>query len=382
MFADSQLLKLLRAGITAAAVVIVGIPPAQAQGILTSNGYVNAPTLAVPDIILDNDGGTDIDNATSLRMFGRLANLGLINPIAYIASDADPYNASAAKVLRNFTLNSYPIYAYQGSQGQTSSAWTQPVTNQFNPGDNRTNYTDCEEGYRQLLGAAANSSIIIAMAGPATCVDLLLESPSNYNGDGLGTGLSLIEAKVKFIIWGAGTWPSGTADFNMTENATATADLISNWPSTVPFYFYGVNLTTGATGPLSAAVCQTSTVDPFLLAFFSWEPTSNPCLRTAWDETPLMYPVPTLAYAFSVTGANGTVTFNSGTGANTWTSTTGPFSYLGSISQTTLTTLKCGLEQIYGTDWCAAGVVPPGCTSQLVLAYNNSCALIAQAWGQ
>lgn len=329
-----------------------------------------------PLVILDNDGGTDVDNANATRMFNNLALAGVINPLAYIASDADPFNVSANKALRNFQALSYSLYAYQGSLGQTNSDWTHPVTTAFNNGDSRSNYADCEAGYRTLLAGAA-TPVTIILAGPATCVDLLLESAANDNGDGLPSGLSLIQSHVAKVVWVAGSWPSGCSvscvangDFNMNESPAATADLLANWPSSVPFVFYGVdliitnitgvgaNLAYANVGPFPAAVCQTSASDPYQLAYFAKNSGLNPCVRPPWDESGPLVASLIGSQLFAINGANGSASYNAATGIYSWTATAGPFSYMkntvplywsGSIYSDVL---KCQMERIGGTNWC------------------------------
>jgi hypothetical protein len=311
-----------------------------------------------PLVILDNDGSDDIDNVADLRLFNTLALNGAIIPVGYIAGDGDPYNASAAKALQRFQGLSYPIYAYQGGCCTTvggAASWTLALTNQFNAGDSRTNYTSCELGYRQML-AHAPRKVNILVAGPSVCLDELLESPANDGGDGLGTGLSLIQAKVAQVVWVAGAWPSGTGDFNLGYSGTTTADLLANWPSSVPFVFYGVNLTTTAeTGPLSSLDCQTSSIDPYQLAFFTYYGgATSPCARYLWAQPAEYFITSGLGSLFSNGGVGGSASYNSSTTNNSWTSTPGPFTYLGNVaSQAALQSQVCASEQIGLTNWCS-----------------------------
>jgi hypothetical protein len=56
---------------------------------------------------------------------------------------------------------------------------------------------------------------------------------------------------------------------------------------------------------------------------------------------------------FSWGGQNGTATYNSGTTADQWTSTAGPFSWLvNAVSQATLQTAICADETYGATQWC------------------------------
>lgn len=346
-----------------------------------------------PLVILDDDGSDDIDNAADLRMFNVLAASNLITPVGYIAGDGDIYNSSAAKAMRNFSGLSYPIYAYQGScctdVGGLAS-WTEAVTNQFNPGDSRSNYINCEYGYRLLLAAAPRKVNIIA-GGSATCLNLLLGSPANDNGDGLPTGVALIEAHVAQVIWAAGTWPSGNADPNMTydtvSNPNSSETVLANWPSTVPFNFYPVNITvTSQTGPFPNGSCQTSNTDPYQLAFYTYYGSGqNPCVRYAWTQPMFLYVMHGLGTNFSVAGSDGTASYDPMSTDNTWASSpAGPFSYFADLAyQFQLQSQVCALEQIAGTNWCAASpsayvgpgdVIPP--TTPAVSAWIpwGSCA--------
>ena len=328
---------------------------------LNALGFYQLGTASVPNVILDSDGGNDEDNAADMRAFVALAAARKIFPIGYIASDADPFNVSSMTAFMNFQPGgvTFPRYAYQGSTGSNVSTWSQPVTNQFNPGDTRTNYTECEAGYRQLL-AHAQGPVIIILGGGATCIDQLLQSPANYNSDGLGTGLSLILAHVSQVIWAAGSgWPTGgTNDFNLDQNTTATADFFTNWPAAVPVRLYGVDLSTGTTGPFSvstATACSTSSSDPYALAFFSSIGASAPCSRIFFSQPAFLFAMFGLGNkAFSYGGQNGSVSFNTGTTAYSWSATSGAFSYMAnSIDQFGLANLLCTYEQIAGTTWCS-----------------------------
>src|ERR1700689_953552 len=77
--------------------------------------YLQGNTPITPVCVLyDNDGATDIDNISGVRLFQPDVAKGLINPLAFLADDSDPYMASPVKALQNFQSQSYPIYAYQG----------------------------------------------------------------------------------------------------------------------------------------------------------------------------------------------------------------------------------------------------------------------------
>jgi hypothetical protein len=140
----------------------------------------------------------------------------------------------------------------------------------------------------------------------------------------------------------------------MDQDPTSTADLFANWPATVPFYLYGVNLSSGVTGPFPSGVCQTSATDPYQYGFYEYEPTGNPCTRTFWTQPCFLFATQGLGTNFAIAGANGQVTFNTSTTAYSWSnSTSGPFSYMANVaSQASLVSQVCVLERIAGTNWC------------------------------
>lgn len=326
-------------------------PPARAQ-------YV--PSAQPVAVILDDDVGSDIDNYVDWRLFNTLAANRQIVALGGIVTTNEANGLPGVAAARAWSNVGYPLYKLAGATGGV--AWVGTVAAQFDYSDQNGNYpSNCELGYRQLL-AAAKRPVAIVMGGGPGCLDQLLDSPANDGGDGLGTGAALIQAHVAYVIWAAGTWPSGTGDPNMTQNSAASADLLANWASltsNVPFYFYGVNLSSAATGPFPSGVCQNSTSDPYQLAFYAYSPNANPCTRTFWTQPALLFteqgPAPVLAGTSSLfsVGAQGTASFNSSTGANSFTVGAGPFYYLANVaSQASLQSQACAAERVSGTNWC------------------------------
>jgi hypothetical protein len=89
------------------------------------------------------------------------------------------------------------------------------------------------------------------------------------------------------------------------------------------------------------------------LAYYTYEPMANPCVRYAWTQPALWYAAYGLGNLFYVAGSNGSVTFNSGTGVNSWSAASGPFSYMGNLAnQATIQSLMCTAERYAGTNWC------------------------------
>jgi hypothetical protein len=334
-----------------------------AHAFVHSSGLATGSPPPIPYIILDNDSGGDIDDLSDRRMLNTLAVNGLIHVVADITDDSDPYGVTAVKAYQTYQGTSYPLYSYQGNDLQyVPGTYTQSVASTFNPGDSRTNYASCEAGYRSsLTGSLVKVTII--MNGFSKCIDQLLNSPANDNGDGLPSGLSIIQAHVLRVIWTAGSWPNGTNDFNLTGGdhpnpsypvaAASTQDLLANWPSTVPFYFYGTDQTTTAkSGPFPFGICVTSGTDPYQYGFFQSSP-GNPCVRFLWGQPMFIFTMNTSSSLFTIGGANGTATFNASTGVNTWTSTPGPFSYITNVaSQSVIQNAVCVQERWGSTNWC------------------------------
>lgn len=316
-----------------------------------------------PYIILDNDGGGDIDDMSDRRMMNSLVLQNKIHPLADIECDSDPYGVSSNKAAQNFMGVSYPLYSYQGNDLQyVIGGYTQGVTSTFNPGDSRSNYSSSLVGYRTALASAPNNSVILLLGGPSKCLDDLLNSAANTGGDGLPSGLNLILTKVKYVMWTAGTWPTGVNDFNLNDSVTgsqpvaaaATQDLFQNWPAAIPFYFYGVNLTTSAmTGPFPSGACTTSGTDPFQLGYFIQNFPSNPCVRELWAQPTFFMAIYGIASMATIAAGNQTAVFNASTNTNTWSATPGPFSYLANAaSQSIIQTQVCTLERFGITNWC------------------------------
>lgn len=238
------------------------------------------------NIILDDDCATDYCPVVAAF---KLMDQGKINLMALIADSQNTLSAPAMKAHAvYYGRPNLPVYANQQNTPGNSfcitnncngfSGWTTPFIAEFRAGDTRANYTDCLTGYRTILAAAANSSIVIVNAGFATCLMQLMQSPA----DGISslTGAQLIQQKVSKLVGCCGINPSGF-EFNFNQDYPSWSYLFANWTSQngyppIWLFSYGDGLTPQF-GPPAYASNTINTVS----AMFGFLGTTQ---KSIWDE--------------------------------------------------------------------------------------------------
>jgi hypothetical protein len=249
--------------------------------------------------------------------------------------------------LVNFaSLTSPPaIYRYTGNDLNSAGSWQGDVTTNFNSGDSESNYGDCIANGRTLLGTQADQTVTWIAGGPLACLDGVLASAANANGDGLPAGSVLIQKKVAQVFVSAGLWPSNDKayqqgaeyNFDTTSKAMTVAnDVFANWPSPgPPILIYGVDQTlpigagtAPATGTPSMAACATSMTNPYAYVLYDQIGATNPCLHPAFTQPVFLFLTQGFGSTFRPGGIGGTGSVNSGNGYNAWSFTAGPASWL------------------------------------------------------
>jgi hypothetical protein len=315
-------------------------PQSTTQLAVSGNFTANSITPILPaaspvNIIWSDDFDTDPDAYTNGAAILHYVDTGAAKLLAVVADSDDPYNAPAAKILTNYWgYPSIPIGAYQGVHGSTGGpwptglTWSLQVTNQFAPGDVRTNYPACVTTLRTALAAAANSSVVLVTTGFAHCIYPLILSPA----DGISTltGAQLVQQKVIKGVIVAGDYPSGVGgscgagigqlEFNFcADDPEDWSAMLTTWKTQngyPPLYF--VSFTQGINGGTAGPPSSFPTTNPEAYALS----VTGFVARPPWGQIGLYYSIfgnPGGAFTIS---ANGTNVVNAVTGANTWSSTT------------------------------------------------------------
>jgi len=274
-------------------------------------------TANVP-VIWDNDSTDDVDNYWELATFFQVARAGYAHPIALIVTDGSTYGAVCIDLIARYYGFVLPIGAYQGSAEPTDNGTVcDSYATTYRPGKTRGNYNTDAQAYRTALTAAASSSVVIIVDGPAQGLYDLM------NDGNTPSGASLIASKVKHVYWAAGGYPSGSeSNFNMTSGAMTSANyVLANWPNTVPIDFMS-NL--GGTPESGGEYVVIGT------SIYTAALGGNPYSRLSgytggrggWGSMNILRALADGSNTyFSVSGSNGNNVVSASTGANTWSST-------------------------------------------------------------
>jgi hypothetical protein len=305
-----------------------------------SRGRVGLSTIVRPNVILDTDISSDVDDVGDVALAAVLAKRGEIKLAGIITDSANDRSADAAYAIAKFIDGSGQniVGAWQGSVpagSPSSSLYTSDISTTFGLNQGRSSYSDGVQKYRSLLSSLPNNSVVIVGTGFSTTLDGLLVSSANAGGDGLPSGLSLINSKVVRLIIVMGCYPSnascptgpGSPEFNFVNGPAASAsDLVANWPTEVVCIgielagLAGTNAGIVYAGPPDAGASSTS---PVQQAFHDWGSTP----RTGWGLLGVLFAARGVSSGIEPAGLRGAQTVNSGTGANTWSNSVGTMTY-------------------------------------------------------
>lgn len=287
-------------------------------------------------VIIDTDFFSDVGDVGAVTIACAYHRLGHINILGFVCDIASDYIPGGVDVIRSYhgLSASIPIGIDRSKTLDTSHSAANP------PGYLYTNFSHPNIGlsataqdavtlYRTVLASAAANSVVIIGIGYLTCLSNLLNSAA----DGISslTGVQLVSAKVKRLVQMGGTYPNSGAgqEFNFKGDPTATANVFTTWPATVPIISIGSENASPGSGPLDGTSLQTAvpTSNPTRMAFHNagWD-----AGNAAWDEMTTMFACEggTKVGGSGWTTVRGTNAINATTGANTFTaSSTGPHYY-------------------------------------------------------
>lgn len=228
-----------------------------------------------------------------------LMDAGEVDIRAIVHNAGIPEGIGAVSVLNSFYgRDDIPLGAYKGSFGKVPNGdgWVRGdyvddlVENWPSPVKNSSQVPEAVEVYRKVLSEAEDKSVVISSIGFVTNLANLLQSgPDQFSSL---TGMELVEAKVKTIVWQGGWYPplhkfgQETYNFNCgrwyydtTGCDGATEIAINNMPSSVQMVYseIGAEMFTG--GVLSTCAgeenpCRAALIDQegYGRGRCSWDP--------------------------------------------------------------------------------------------------------------
>jgi hypothetical protein len=255
-----------------------------------------AQSSSVQRIIWDDDVDTDSDAMYTASALHHYVDIGAVNVIAELANSQAPAAAPVLKVYNDYYKQSIPVGANRAGTDEGPQGWSQAIVNQFDPGDNRANYTDCITVARTALASVPDGSVNYASTGGPQCLDGLLNSPA----DGISslTGQQLIKAKIgKLVVMGGHSPNNPSAEFNFSLSSTQWNDIFTKWTTQNGFSpVYLVSFEDGAAGSVGVPASFPNT-NPSKFA----APHGN---RPFWDM---------MAVYYAAIGDPGNVLWNPGT---------------------------------------------------------------------
>ncbi len=208
----------------------------------------------IEQIILDTDFNTDLGDLGALQALHTLATNGYVNIIAITTMVR---NASVVNALYGtndfYGRSSIPLGVTSRTTFTSIHADFQAIADSYGtagPGLTTNNAVDL---LRSKLNAADANSVILVSDGYLTNISDLIDSTSNNNGDGIMlTGLQLIADKVKRYVCMGGLYgyrvdagslaETATGEYNFTGDKASSANVVNNWPTSVPFYLTGFEI--------------------------------------------------------------------------------------------------------------------------------------------
>lgn len=233
-----------------------------------------------PQVILDADLDSDIDDMGALAMLLNLHKKGSIELIGVIVTSDDPYAPACADVMNTFYgLPEIPIGYLKNQPKLTNhSRYTKFIAQEF-AGKIKA-WQDAEDAialYRRLLAQNTNESVVIVTIGHLTSLQGLIQSNADENSSLNGT--QLVKKKVKKWICMGGQFPEGKEANFYRPDPQSTLYCVANWNKEVVFcgWEIGNKVITGGKG-------LKETLKPSHPLYRGYELYNNFAGRPSWDQ--------------------------------------------------------------------------------------------------
>jgi purine nucleosidase len=191
---------------------------------------------AEPQVILDTDIDSDVDDVQALAMAHTLASRGLITLLGVIVTSDDPFAPTCVSALNQyFGRPNLPI-GFLKNQGElrNHSRYTRQISEEFpRQLSGHEQAPDATGVYRRLLSESADRSVVIVTIGHLTNLQNLLRSPPDRYSRLDGTALAA--QKVRRWICMGGMFPRGKEANFYRPDPLSTVNCIREWPGPVTF---------------------------------------------------------------------------------------------------------------------------------------------------
>lgn len=247
-----------------------------------------------PRIIIDTDLRSDVDDAGTLALANALADNGECELLGVIASQTGPYIVGAINAINTYYgRGDVPIGLSPVDDQRHMDPYAPVIGNPDNYPSTQNNETAPESTalYRRLLHESPDNSVKVVVIGGQTCVDLLLGSEADHEGDGSinMTGRELIERKVTGLYLMAGNFADPNhPEHNIMLNLEAAQRIAAEWPTPIMYsgFEIGRQVLTGGrmTGPETNPVAKAYELYPS-------GGVGNIAASASYDQTMLYYAV-------------------------------------------------------------------------------------------
>ena len=255
----------------------------------------SVPTQTGPvHLILDTDMRSDCDDAGALAVAHHLMNLGEAELIGVIASTTGPHIVGAIDAINHYYGRPDIPIGLSPVENEVSDDFFAPTladTAKYPSVQFNATAPDSTRLYRQLL-RDAEAPVTIAVVGFQGPISALLDSPADYDGDGIPlTGRELIEHNVQELVLMAGhfTDPKHN-EWNVQHNIRAARNVAQNWPGEIVYsgFEIGVEIMTGST-------LSDPERNPVAMAYelYPWTDGGAGVIgnRHSWDQAAVLYAV-------------------------------------------------------------------------------------------
>lgn len=233
-----------------------------------------------PQVILDADLDSDIDDMGALAMLLNMHKKGSIELIGVIVTSDDPYAPACADVMNTFyRLPEIPVGFLKGQAKLTNhSRYTKPIAQEF-PGKIKE-WQDAQDAislYRKLLAQNKKESVVIVTIGHLTSLQGLIQSNADEHSS--LNGKQLVKEKVKKWLCMGGQFPEGKEANFYRPDPQSTIYCVANWNKEVVFcgWEIGNKVITGGRG-------LKETLKPSHPLYRGYELYNNFAGRPSWDQ--------------------------------------------------------------------------------------------------
>lgn len=242
-----------------------------------------------PNVILDTDFSSDVDDCGDLGVCLGLHKMGMINFIGVIVSSTNSQAPGAVSAVIASHGMQVPIGVWKGAaiDPQAPSTWTPTLYTDYTRYVNlASSVDDALDVYRSLL--ATHDSVKIVLTGFANCLAQLLAAEP-----------ALVAAKVSDVCWAAGDYPSSAGEFNISSDQTSAAAFVNGWPNMVTYSGYTNGLAIISGNNLKS---EFTSADPMWRAYqLHWTAGAG---RSAWGQLPVLWVAYGLNLFSTVRGTN------------------------------------------------------------------------------